>query len=158
LNTPPSPARAGDHVNAQAKRIILSGNEFDDKGGKMQGPLVQIDGDVIVLDGNTVNLSSGATDRPGAVLILGQTGSITIENNVLIEPAGDVPLVRNWTGAAAEVRDNRVPEGVDAETSSGRLWHEARGFAGMARSYAVQYLGEAHHVASAILGRLRSKL
>ena len=151
-------ARAGDHVNAQAKRITLTGNEFDDEGGKMQGPLVQIDGDVIVLDGNTLNLSSGTTDKPGAVLIVGQPGAIKIENNVLIEPAGNVPLVRNWTGVAAEVRDNRVPEGVDAETSSGRLWHEARGYAGTARGYAVQYLGRAHHIASVIISKLRSKL
>jgi hypothetical protein len=151
-------ARAGDHVSAEAKRITLIGNEFDDEGGKMRGPLVQIDGDVIVLDGNTLNLSPGAADRPGAVLIDGRPGAIKIENSVLIEPAGNVPLVRNWTGVAAEVRNNRVPDGVDVETSGGRVWHEVRGFLGTARAYAVQYLGRAHHIASVITGKVRSAL
>ncbi len=151
-------ARAGDHVNAEAKQISLVDNDFADEGGGMRGPLVQVSGDTIVVDGNTVTLSPGAADRPSAVLLIGPASSIRIENNVLIEPGGGVPLARNWTGTGGTVRGNSVPEGVEAETSSGRLWHGLRHDLGVSRDLAVQCLGFAHRVASVLAGKLREKL
>ncbi len=77
---------------------------------------------------------------------------------MLIEPRGGVPLVRNWTGTEGQVRGNSVPEGVEAETSNGRLWHGLRHDLGVSRDLAVQYLGFAHRVASVLAGKLRDKL
>jgi hypothetical protein len=129
-----SQARGGDHIVSAALRTELIGNRLTDEGGAMSGPLVSIGGGVIVVDHNTVDLHAGSADRPGAVLVTGAATAITVTANTLMEPAGDVPLLRNWTGLEATENGNVVPANAAAVLDSGALYHRLRSRLGTLRS------------------------
>jgi hypothetical protein len=146
-------ARGGDHVSSAARRTELRDNHFFDEGGAMAGPLVLINGGDVTLEGNTVNLSAGAADRPGAFLVVGDATSLTVRGNTLIDPAGGVPLVRSWAGISAQEADNTVPPGSVAVSTWGTAYHRLRSTVASLRSQAHEAAGELRHEA-AVLARL----
>jgi hypothetical protein len=142
-------ARGGDHITSLARQTELVGDRFDDEGGHMTGPLVFVQGGALTLVGNTVNLTAGAADRPGAVLIAGESAAIVVRGNTLVEPGASVPLLRNWTGTQATQEANIVPASAVAVSDSGTRYHklrtllagwrdQARGFAGRIHSAVVR--------------------
>lgn len=119
-------ARGGDDVLSSARRTELVADRFADEGGHMAGALVMVHGGALTLDGNTVELAAGAADRPGAVLFTGDASALAVRGNTLVEPAGHVPLLRNWTGLAAEQAANTVPPNAAAVSDSGTTYHRLR--------------------------------
>lgn len=145
-------ARGGDHVTSTARATELVANRLVDEGGAMTGSLVSVHGGALTLDGNIVELAAGSADRPGAVLITGEPSHIQVFHNTLIEPRGNVPLVRNWTGVAAAEAANTVPPDVLAVSDNGTTYHRLRGRMAMLQRQAHVMLGAARHQA-ANLGR-----
>ena len=148
-------ARGGDHIASAARRTELEGNRLADAGGHIAGPLVAIAGGAVTLAGNTIDLTgAGSPDRPGAVLVVGDATALIVRGNTLVEPTGDTPLVRNWTGLDADATDNRVPPGVAAVSDAGAAYHRLR--AGMAalRARAGAAAGMARHGGAALARRL----
>jgi hypothetical protein len=119
-------ARGGNHIQSAARRTEIINSTLIDEGGRMSGAMVQIAGPTLILDRNTLDLRPGAAERPGAVLVFEATNTIVVTNNTLVEPKGDVPLLRNWSGNPATVTANVVPPDAVAVTSSGTLYHEMR--------------------------------
>jgi hypothetical protein len=146
-------ARGGDHIAATARRIELDGNRLADPGGQIAGPLVTISGDVVELSGNTVE--PGAGDRPGAVLVTGAASILAVRGNTLIEPAGSVPLLRNWTGLDATTAGNDVPAGIAAVSDAGSTWHRLRAWAADLRAQAHAAAGAARHQVAVLARDLR---
>jgi hypothetical protein len=141
-------SHGGGHIASSALRTELVENRLSDEGRGMSGPLVSVNGGALVLDGNTFTLSSVAADRPGAVLVFGDAEAIAVRGNTLIEPAGSVPLVRNWGGIVATADGNIVPDGLEAVSESGATYHRLRArIAGM-RSSARDAAGFARHEAA----------
>jgi hypothetical protein len=135
--------RGKGYIASSARRTELIGNRMSAKGGKMTGPLVAFNGGVLVLDGNTFTLSPDSADRPGAVLVFGYPEAVTVRGNTLIEPAGRLPMVRNWGGITATASGNTVPDGVEAVSESGATYHRLRSrLAAFARDAA----GDARHL------------
>ena len=141
-------ARGGGHIASSALRTEITGSRLSDAGSRMTGPLVSVNGGVVTLDGNTFTLSPGAADRPGAVLVSGDVEALAMRGNTLSEPAGNVPLVRNWGGVAATVHDNTVPDGVEAVSESGATYHRLRARIAALRSSAREAAGRARHGAA----------
>jgi hypothetical protein len=141
-------ARSGGHVASSALRTELLDNRLSGEGAGMTEPLVSVSGGVVVLDGNTVALPSGAADRPGAVLVLGDAEAVEVSGNTFIEPVGNVPLVRNWGGVAANANGNTVPDGVEAVSESGAAYHRLRARMATLRSSARDAAGFARHEAA----------
>ncbi len=147
-----SDARGGDHITSVARTTELVANRLVDEGGSMTGPLVSVQGGALTLDRNIVELAAGSADRPGVVLITGEASRIQVFGNTLIEPRGNVPLLRNWTGLAASEAANTVPPDVLAVSDSGTTYHRLRSRMAMLRHQARIMLGAARHQA-ADLGR-----
>jgi hypothetical protein len=148
-------ARGGDHIVSAARRTELIGNRLTDEGGAMSGPLVSIGGGAIVVAHNTVDLQAGSADRPGAMLVTGTATAITVTANTLIEPEGDVPLLRNWTGLEATESGNAVPANAEAVSNSGALYHRLRARLGTLRGEVHAYAGFAKDRAVALVRRFR---
>jgi hypothetical protein len=119
-------ARGGDHIASAARRTELLDNHLADQGGGMTGALVTVSGGMLNLDGNTIELTAAATDRPGAVLVTGDAGGISVQGNILIEAGGDVPMLRNWTSLPASESANTVPADVQAVSDRGAVYHRLR--------------------------------
>jgi hypothetical protein len=134
-------ARGGDHIASAALDTELAGNRLADEGGAMTGPLVSVYGGVVALDGNTVELAAGATGRPGAVLVTGDASRIMVQGNTLIEPRGDVPLLRNWTGLTVSEDANTVPPNAVAVSDSGSAYHRLRSRTSILLGQAHVFLG-----------------
>ena len=138
-------ARGGDHVLSSARRTELVDDRFADEGGHMAGPLVRVIGGALTFDGNTVELATGAADRPGAVLFTGDASALVVRGNTLIEPAGHVPLLRNWTGLAADAAANTVPPGVATVSDDGTTYHRLRAKLAALREQAAAAVRAARH-------------
>jgi hypothetical protein len=138
-------ARSGGHISSSARRTELIGNRLADEGGRMTGPLVSIVGGSVVLDGNTVDLAPAAADRPGGVLVFGNAEALTVRGNTLVEPAGSVPLVRNWTGVAAVEENNTVPPDAVAVSETGSTYRRLRSRLASLRDAARGFAGAARH-------------
>jgi hypothetical protein len=144
-------ARGGQHIRSSALRTDLVDNHLSDEGGGMSGPLVSINGGIVTLTGNIITLAPGtlapgtlapgtlapgAAKRPGAVLVHGQADAIAVRGNTLVEPEGDVPLLRNWTGADATESGNIVPTNAVAVSDNGATYHRLRNQAASLRAAA----------------------
>jgi hypothetical protein len=138
-------ARGGDHIASAALTTELVGNRLVDEGGAMAGPLVSVQGGTLTLDGNTVELDAGSVDRPGAVLVAGDAGSIQVRGNTLVEPQGNVALVRNWTGLDVSEAGNTVPSNTLAVSDSGVTYHRLRARLAMWRGQARAILASMRH-------------
>jgi hypothetical protein len=138
-------ARGGDHIASAALTTELVGNRLTDEGGAMTGPLVSVQGGALTLDGNTVELDAGSVDRPGAVLVAGDASRIQVHGNTLVEPQGNVPLLRNWTGLTASEAANTVPANALAVSDSGATYHRLRARLAMWRDEAHAIVALAHH-------------
>lgn len=147
-------ARGGDHIASAALDTELVGNRLSDEGGAMTGPLVSVYGGMLTLDGNTVELAAGATDRSGAVLVAGEAGHVLVHGNTLIEPRGDVPLVRNWTGLIASDSANTVPANARAVSDSGSAYHRLRSRTAKLLRQVHAILGETRHLAADLARKL----
>jgi hypothetical protein len=138
-------ARGGDHITSAALATELVGNRLTDEGGAMTGPLVSVQGGVLTLDGNTVELAAGSADRPGAVLVAGDASSIQVRGNTLVEPQGNVPLLRNWTGLDVSEAANTAPANAVAVSDSGATYHRLRARLAMWRNQAHAIVASARH-------------
>jgi len=138
-------ARGGLHIRSSAQRTDLVDNHLSDEGGGMTGPLVLIDGGIVTLTGNTIDLAPEAAPRPGAVLVRGDADAIAVRGNTLIEPKGDVPLLRNWSGAGATQGGNDVPPNVAAVSDDGAMYHRLRSRAADLRAAARDAVGTAQY-------------
>jgi hypothetical protein len=138
-------AGGGGHIASSAVRTELIGNRLSDPGGRMTGPLVSVNGGALLLDGNTFDLAAGAADRPGAVLVFGDAGVVTVRGNTLIEPGGTLPLVRNWGGVDATIEGNTVPADAVAVSDSGSAYHRLRARMASLRSAVRGAAGAARH-------------
>jgi hypothetical protein len=87
-----------------------------------------------VVDHNTVDLHAGSAEQPSTDLVTGAATAITVTANTLMEPAGDVPLLRIWTGLEATENGNVVPANAAAVLDSGALYHRLRSRLGTLRS------------------------
>lgn len=143
-------ARGGDHVTSSALDTALVGNRLIDEGGAMAGPLVTVHGGRLTLDGNTVELPAGLSDRPGAVLVTGEASRVTVDENTLIEPSGKVPLLRNWSGVAAAAAGNTVPPKAVAVSDDGATYHRLRARMAILRDQAHAIAGSARHRMAAV--------
>nr|WP_294518891.1 hypothetical protein [uncultured Rhodopila sp.] len=141
-------ARSGGHINSSALRTEIIGNDLADEGGRMAGPLVSVNGGVVILTGNTFTLSAGAAARPGAVLVFGDAEALAVRGNTLTESAGQTPMVRNWGGVAAGAYGNTVPDGVEAVSESGATYHRLRARMAALRASARDAAGFARHEAA----------
>jgi hypothetical protein len=148
-------ARGGDHIASVALDTELVGNRLADEGGAMSGPLVSVYGGSLTLDGNTVELAAGTTDRPGAVLVAGEASRILVQGNTLIEPRGDVPLVRNWTGLTASENANTIPANARAVSDSGSAYHRLRSRTAKLLRQVHAILGETRHLVADLARKLR---
>jgi hypothetical protein len=137
--------RGSLHIASSALRTELTGNRLSDEGGDRTRPLVSLSGPVVVLDGNTFTLSPDSADRPGAVLVFGDAEAVAVRGNTLIEPSGNVPMVRNWGGVAAGAYGNTVPDGVEAVSESGATYHRLRSRIAALRSSAREAAGTVRH-------------
>jgi hypothetical protein len=137
--------RGSGHVASSAARTELVGNRLSGEGGGTSGPLVSVSGGVVVLDGNSFTLPPGPADRPGAVLVFGDAEALAVHGNTLTEPAGSVPMVRNWGGATAVSYGNTVPDGVEAVSEGGATYHRLRSRMAALRSSARAAAGMARH-------------
>ena len=145
--------RGSGHIASSAARTELVGNRLSGEGGEMTRPLVSLNGSVVLLEGNTFTLSPTSADRPGAVLVVGDAEVVAVRGNTLVEPAGSVPMVRNWSGVAAAAYGNTVPDGVEAVSESGATFHRLRSRIAALRSSAREVAGNARHqVAQAARG------
>jgi len=147
-------ARGGDHIASTARRTELVDNHLADQGGGMTGALVSVSGGVLSLDGNTIELAAAATDRPGAVLVTGDTGGISVQGNTLIEAGGDVPMLRNWTSLAASESANTVPAYVQAVSDRGAVYHRLRARLALLSRRAHAELAVLRHKVAAVARRL----
>jgi hypothetical protein len=147
-------ARGGDHIASAALDTELVGNRLADEGGAMTGPLVSVYGGTLTLDGNTVELAADATNRPGAVLVTGEASRVLVQGNTLIEPHGDVPLVRNWTGLTASEKANTVPANARAVSDSGSTYHRLRSRAAKLLRQLHAILGETRHLVAQLARKL----
>jgi hypothetical protein len=138
-------ARGGQHIRSSALHTDLVDNHLSDEGGGMSGPLVSIDGGIVTLTGNTIALAPGAAERPGAVLVYGQADAIAVRGNTLIEPGGEAPLLRNWTGVSTTEGGNTVPANAVAVSDSGTTYHRLRNQAAALRAAARDAAGVARH-------------
>jgi hypothetical protein len=138
-------ARGGDHIVSAALATELVGNRLTDEGGAMTGPLVSVQGGALTLDGNTVELAAGSPDRPGAVLVTGEASSIQVHGNTLVEPQGNVPLLRNWTGLAVSEAANTAPANVLAVSNSAATYHRLRARLAMWRNRVRAIVASARH-------------
>ena|SRR5689334_4435350 len=111
----------------------------------MRGPLVSIEGGIVILNGNPVDLAPNAAARPGAMPVRGAAEAITLGGNTPVEPAGDVPLLRNWTGVDVTEAGNSVPAGTVAVANSGTTYHRLRNRAEALRTAARDAVGAARH-------------
>jgi hypothetical protein len=147
-------ARGGADVLAEAGRTELVGNRLFDEGGRMEGPLVAVQGGSLLLEGNTVELAAGAAARRGVVLAVGEAPAIAVRGNALQGAgAGGVPLLRNWTGQDAAVGANTVPAGTEAVTDSGITWHRMRATAAELRDALLDLYRQARHLAAELVHR-----
>jgi hypothetical protein len=137
--------RGSGHIASSALRTELVGNRLSGESGDGSRPLVSVDSPVVVLDGNTFTLPSESADRPGAVLVFGDAEAVAVRGNRLVEPAGKVPMVRNWGGVAAAADGNTVPDGVEAVSESGATYHRLRSRMAALRSSAREAAGMARH-------------
>jgi hypothetical protein len=147
-------ARGGDHIASAARHTELVGNRLADEGGAMTGPLVSVYGGILTLDGNIVELAAGATDRPGAVLVADEASHIVVQGNTLIEPRGDVPLVRNWTGLTALDSANTVPANARVVSDSGSAYHRLRNRMAKALRGVHAILHETRHIVAELARKL----
>ena len=147
-------ARGGDHISASARRSELDGNRLNDAGIDPARPLVSIAGGTVALSGNTVELSD-TPGRPGAVLVTGDVTALEVRGNTLIEPAGTVPLVRDWSGLAATMAGNHVPPGIEAVSTAGSAYHRLRAKLAELRDAARGLAGIARHDAAILARRLK---
>jgi hypothetical protein len=147
-------ARGGDHISSSALTTELVGNRFVDEGGAMTGPLVSMAGGAVTLDGNSVELASGAADRPGVVLVSGKASGIRVLGNTLVEPRGDVPLLRNWTGVDAAESGNTVPSNAVAVSDDGAAYHRLRARVAILREEVHAALGGVRHDVAELARRL----
>lgn len=144
-------ARGGDHIASRARRTELDDNRLADEGGAMSGPLVSVVGGVLSFAHNTVDLSPGAAERPGAVLVSGDASAITVNGNTLHEPYGSVPLVRNWTGLTATEDANRVPHDSAAVSDRGAFYHRLRSRMAALRSHMHDVMVLVRHLAGQLM-------
>jgi hypothetical protein len=148
-------ARGGDHIASAALTTELVGNRLADEGGAMTGPLVSVYGGALTLDGNTVELAAGSADRPGAVLVTGGASSIQVHGNTLVEPRGNAPLLRNWTGLAVSEGANTVPANALAVSDSAATYHRLRARLAIWRNQARAILASARHHVAELARKLR---
>jgi hypothetical protein len=137
--------RGGLQVWSSAGRTEIMDSHLLDEGGGMSGPLVSVDGGVVIVTGNTIDLAPGAAERPGAILVYGDAGTIVLRGNTLVEPMGTVPLLRNWSGVSATADGNSVPVGVEAVSDAGVTYHRLRSRAAALRAAARDMVGAARH-------------
>jgi hypothetical protein len=148
-------ARGGDHVISSARRTELADDRLTDEGGHMSGPLVTVLGGSLMLDHSTVDLSRNAADRPGAILVAGDATAIAVSGNTLIEPEGDVPLLRNWTWVTATGTANIVPPNASAISDNGVLYHRLRSRIASLRSQLLDLKGVARHQVAQVARALK---
>lgn len=145
-------ARGGAHIISSAQHTELVNNDFADEGGHMSGPMVQVNDGSLLLQGNRFVVDFNAADRPGMVLATGDASSLTVVKNSLIEPNGNVALLRNWTGVTPTQEGNTVPPGILAVSDEGSTYRRLRSRLGTVRQEAIVALRLIRHQA-AILAR-----
>jgi hypothetical protein len=148
-------ARGGGYILSAAQRTELLADRLTDEGGGMTGPLATINSAAVTVSRTTVTLGAGAADRPGAVLVVGDVKTIAVNGNTLIEPAGGVPFVRNWTAAAVTEAGNSVPPGTEAVSDGGSAYHRLRTWLAALRADARAGAGRARHQAAELARALR---
>lgn len=148
-------ARGGNHVTAEARRVELDSDRLADEDGHIAGPLATIKAGAVVLTGNMVELGDATVDRPGAILATGSATLLAVRGNTLVEPAGGIPLLRNWTGTDVSAVANHVPPDVLAVSDSGSAWHRLRAFAAGMRDGAHAAIGLARHQVALLARSLR---
>lgn len=148
-------ARGGGFVASSALATELTGNQLDDAEGRVVGPLVLVQGGMVTVSGNRITLGVEPADGLGAVLVRGDARDITVRGNTLVAPAGHVPLLRNWSGAAAAEADNVVPDGAMAVSDAGSLYHRLRDRAARARVVAEDAARLARHQVAQLARGLR---
>jgi len=144
-------ARAGGHIAVSAERMELVGDRLADEGGHMTGPMVTVTGGALLLQDNTVEIAPGAALRPGVVLATGDVTSLELRGNTLREPAGTVPLLRNWTGQPVTASGNTVPPGVAVASDVGATYHRLRATAARFRDALHELYRRARHVAAVVV-------
>ena len=147
--------RGSGYIASSALRTELTRNRLSGDSSKAAG---SVNGAVLVLDGNTFTRFTrlGRPARRGA----GVRGcrAVAVHGNTLIEPAGSVPMLRNWGGIAASASDNTVPDGLEAVSDNGAAYHRLRSRLAAWRSSAREAAGLARHqvaVAARGLGLIR---
>jgi len=148
-------ARGGDHIVSAALRTELVDDRLSDEGGHMSGPLVAVTGGSVLVGHTMVYLDPAAADRPGAILVTGDAGAIAVDGNTLVEPEGNVPLLRNWTWVTATETANIVPSNASAVSDSGALYHRLRGGITSLRNQIQDAKGLARHQAARLARELK---
>jgi hypothetical protein len=118
--------RAGGFVASAAQITELHDNRLSDEAANAAGPLVRVQGGVVTVEDNTITLGAAPAGQPGAILVYGDARRISVRGNTLVEPSGQAPMLRNWSGTPAIEADNAVPDGIAAVSNAGSLYHRFR--------------------------------